>query len=129
MFGSMYITPVTYPSLTHHHRQQPWSSYALHIATLSHSLANDPLLGFLLHHSTTDWDPSHRLLSFRIFFAWLLFTKVVKLLPHFARYPGDICFLPVTILFGYCHGFIKLYALFTLYVVSTKVLSCDIMLT
>jgi len=32
-------------------------------------------------------------------------------MPHFILYPADICFLPVTILFGYFHGFIKLWAI------------------
>ncbi|KAG4419336.1 hypothetical protein IFR04_007484 [Cadophora malorum] len=98
--------------------QTPWSLYALLLATLSHSLITDPLLGFLLHCSTITWDPSHRLLIFCIFALWLLSTKVVKLLPHFALYPRDICFLPVTIIFGYLHGPIKLYAFFTLHVTS-----------
>ena len=102
--------------------QTPWSLYALLLATLSHSLITDPLLGFLLHCSTITWDPSHRLLIFCIFALWLLSTKVVKLLPHFALYPRDICFLPVTIIFGYLHGPIKLYAFFTLHVVSLAML-------
>jgi hypothetical protein len=42
------------------------------------------------------------------------FTKVVKLVGLFRRNPSDIVFLPVSILFGYFHGLIKLYALFTL---------------
>lgn len=42
------------------------------------------------------------------------FTKWVKLLGLFRRNPRDVVFLPVSILFGYFHGFIKLYALFTL---------------
>jgi hypothetical protein len=46
------------------------------------------------------------------------FTKVVKLVGLFRRNPSDIMFLPVSILFGYFHGLIKLYALFTLNEVS-----------
>ena len=46
------------------------------------------------------------------------FTKVVKLMGLFLRNPSDIMFLPVSILFGYFHGFIKLYALFTLKMVG-----------
>jgi hypothetical protein len=41
-------------------------------------------------------------------------TKVVKLAGLFRRNPSDIVFLPVSILFGYFHGLIKLWALFTL---------------
>lgn len=46
------------------------------------------------------------------------FTKVVKLLGLFRRHPRDALFLPVSILFGYLHGFIKLYALCTLNMTS-----------
>jgi hypothetical protein len=47
------------------------------------------------------------------------FTKVVKLVGLFRRNPSDIMFLPVSILFGYFHGLIKLWALFTLKEVNT----------
>lgn len=46
------------------------------------------------------------------------FTKVVKLVGLFRKNPSDIVYLPVSILFGYFHGLIKLYALFTLKHVS-----------
>ncbi len=46
------------------------------------------------------------------------FTKVVKLVGLFRRDPRDILFLPVSIMFGWFHGWIKLYALFTLKMVS-----------
>jgi hypothetical protein len=46
------------------------------------------------------------------------FTKVVKLMGLFKRNPSDVMFLPVSILFGYFHGLIKLYALATLNMVS-----------
>jgi hypothetical protein len=42
------------------------------------------------------------------------FTKVVKLMGLFIRNPSDIMFLPVSVIFGYFHGLIKLYALITL---------------
>jgi hypothetical protein len=46
---------------------------------------------------------------------WMFgFTKWVKLFGLFRRNPRDLIFLPVSIVFGYFHGFIKLYALFTL---------------
>ncbi len=50
-----------------------------------------------------------------IFMAW---TKVIKLVGLFRREPADVIFLPVSILFGYFHGLIKLHALFTLRMVS-----------
>jgi len=121
----MYPILVSYSLLVTYviNRKTPWSLYALLLATLSHSLITDPLLGILLYCSSITWDPSHRLLIFCIFALWLLLSKVVKLVPHFVLYPADICFLPITILFGYFHGFIKLYALFTLHVVSLAMLS------
>lgn len=42
------------------------------------------------------------------------FTKVVKLVGLFRKNPSDIIFLPVSIVFGYFHGLIKLWALCTL---------------
>lgn len=42
------------------------------------------------------------------------FTKVVKLMGLFIRNPSDIMFLPVSVIFGYFHGLVKLYALITL---------------
>lgn len=49
---------------------------------------------------------------------WMLVSKFIKLLGHYIRYPVDFVLLPVSILFGYFHGLIKLYAAFTLNVVS-----------
>jgi hypothetical protein len=48
------------------------------------------------------------------FFTWWLFTKNVKLVALYRRDIRDIRFLPVSILFGWCHGFIKLEAACTL---------------
>lgn len=48
----------------------------------------------------------------------MLFSKVIKLVGLFMREPADLIFLPVSIIFGYFHGFIKLYAGITLRMVS-----------
>lgn len=99
-------------------RAQPWSSYALHLSSLNPpALVNDGLLVYLLYQSVKS-TPADALIvtpptAFVIFFLWLLFTKVVKLLPYFYRYPSDIKLLPVSILFGYFHGFLKAYTLLT----------------
>lgn len=50
--------------------------------------------------------------------AWMTFSKFIKLVTHFVRYPVDILLWPVSILFGWFHGGIKYYALFTLDEVS-----------
>ncbi|KAI3533521.1 glycosyltransferase family 2 [Colletotrichum filicis] len=100
--------------------QQPWCTYALHIATFT-SLAFlfDPLIIFALWKGTADWDAEyrHQALWAQIIFVFG-FTKVVKLVNLFRRNPSDILFLPVSILFGWAHGIIKLYALSTLKMTS-----------
>ncbi|GAP84281.1 putative glycosyltransferase family 2 [Rosellinia necatrix] len=100
--------------------QQPWCSYALHVATFtSLAFVVDPLLLLALWRGTEGWDVDARR---NALWAQLIFlfayTKVIKLVGLFRRQPSDIIFLPVSILFGYFHGFIKLYALFTLNMTS-----------
>ena len=46
---------------------------------------------------------------------FILCTKLVKLIPHFRRYPEDIKFIPASLLFSYAHGFLAIYSLFTLH--------------
>ncbi|KAK3341481.1 nucleotide-diphospho-sugar transferase [Lasiosphaeria hispida] len=96
--------------------QQLWCTYALHLATFtSLAFVTDPLLLYSCWRATEHWASTnrHTLLVAELIFMFC-FTKVVKLVGLFRRNPGDIVFLPVSILFGYFHGFIKVYALFTL---------------
>lgn len=68
-----------------------------------------------LWKGTSDWDPQIRAAAFWTHVVFVFaFTKVVKLMGLFRKHPSDIVFLPVSILFGYFHGLIKLYALCTL---------------
>ncbi|KAI1425795.1 polysaccharide synthase [Xylaria sp. FL1777] len=100
--------------------QQPWCTYALHLATFtSLAFVVDPLLLLWLWWGTEGWDMNARrqLLWSQLIFLFG-YTKVVKLIGLFRRQPSDIKFLPVSILFGYFHGLIKLYALFTLNMTS-----------
>ncbi|KAM7208997.1 Hyaluronan synthase [Naviculisporaceae sp. PSN 640] len=97
-------------------RQQPWCTYALHIATFtSLAFVFDPLLLFSCWWGTEGWSLRERyiLLACEVIFMFC-FTKVVKLVGLFRKNPSDIVYLPVSIVFGYFHGLIKLYALFTL---------------
>ncbi len=106
--------------LTPSPRQQPWCTYALHIATFtSLAFVVDPLLLLSCWWATADWDPSSRSYAFwtQVVFMFA-FTKVIKLMGLFLRNPGDIKYLPISIIFGYLHGLIKLYALCTLKMVS-----------
>ena len=72
-----------------------------------------------LWKGTAEWDPvdRKRALWAQIIFVFA-FTKTVKLWSLFRRNPSDIMFLPASILFGWFHGLIKLYALSTLKMTS-----------
>ncbi|KAI2467085.1 glycosyltransferase family 2 protein [Annulohypoxylon bovei var. microspora] len=100
--------------------QQPWCTYALHIATFtSLAFVVDPLLLISLWRGTEGWDSEARRRWFWAQFIFMFaFTKVVKLIGLFRRNPSDIVFLPVSVIFGYFHGLIKLYALITLNLTS-----------
>lgn len=95
--------------------QQPWSTYALHIATFtSLSFVFDPLIIFLTIKATAPYSSTIQLWALIAQLAFMSASKVVKLIGLFRRDPRDVMFLPVSIIFGYCHGWIKLYSLFTL---------------
>ncbi|KAL5606644.1 hypothetical protein BROUX41_003041 [Berkeleyomyces rouxiae] len=101
--------------------QQPWCTYALHIATFtSLAFVVDPLLIWSSWRATQDWEDRQD----RLYATWALvifmfgFTKVVKLVGLFRRDYNSLVFLPLSIAFGYFHGLIKLHALFTLKMTS-----------
>lgn len=52
--------------------------------------------------------------------ALIFISKWIKFVGHYLRYPVDVLLLPVSILFGYFHGFFKLYAACTLHIVSWR---------
>jgi hypothetical protein len=52
-----------------------------------------------------------------------VFAKTIKLIPHLLRNPGDVRFVPVSILFGYFHNLIKLYGCITVTEVHFSTLS------
>jgi hypothetical protein len=99
-------------------RQQPWCAYALYLATISPpAIIGDGILIFLLSKATQDWEVQSQWHARGALLFWMFISKFVKLLGHFIRYPKDVVLLPVSILFGYFYGFIKVYALFSLNVV------------
>ncbi|RKF54243.1 putative glycosyltransferase family 2 [Erysiphe neolycopersici] len=100
-------------------KQQIWCTYALHIATFtSLSFVFDPLIIYLAIKASSslpgNW--SQCAITFQCIF--MLWTKIIKLVGLFSREPLDIIFLPVSILFGYFHGLIKVYALLSLRMTS-----------
>ncbi|KAL4951808.1 nucleotide-diphospho-sugar transferase [Aspergillus filifer] len=96
------------------HRQL-WSAYAVHMTTLSPpALLGDLALIFLCHKTTSTWSEEAHIWAMSSLGAWMFVSKFIKLLGHYIRFPVDWVFLPVSILFGYFHGAIKMYAVMTL---------------
>ena len=96
-------------------RQQPWSTYAVHQTTLTHwALSSDFLLVYLCFKMTSPWDDESQWFAMILLFVWMLTSKFIKLLGHYIRYPADFLLLPVSIAFGYLHGFIKVKAMVSL---------------
>jgi hypothetical protein len=60
--------------------------------------------------SSPSWERS---LLWALFLGHYVFSKTVKLIPHLLRNPGDVRFVPVSVLFGYFHNLIKLYGCIT----------------
>nr|POE89749.1 hypothetical protein CFP56_20218 [Quercus suber] len=91
-----------------------WGFYVIYFGQYqSPSFAFDGILATLLHQAMKPY-PDHALTAFLLLGLWLIFTKIMKVIPHFIRHPADIRFIPVSILFGYLHGLISVYARFTL---------------
>lgn len=99
--------------------RQPWSTYAVHLTTLSPpALLGDCLLIYLCHKATESLDGDIHWWAMRALGIWMFISKFIKLLGHYRRYPADFLLLPVSILFGYFHGAIKIYAAVTLNVTA-----------
>ncbi|ODH50513.1 hypothetical protein GX48_03331 [Paracoccidioides brasiliensis] len=99
--------------------RQPWSTYAVYLTTLSPpALVGDLALVVFCYYGTKDWDECSRMFTLKALALWMFVSKFIKLLGHYIRNPADFLLLPVSILFGYFHGLIKLYAAFTLDVLT-----------
>lgn len=124
MCGLPCLTP-SCSLLTIINSRQPWCTYALHIATFtSLAFVMDPFIPFALWKATANFDLAIRqsLVIAQLVFVFG-FTKIVKLWGLFRRHPSDILYLPLSVVFGYFHGLIKLYALFTLNMVCLRLTS------
>lgn len=87
----------------------------MHLTTLSPAaFVGDVALIWLLWVGTSDWPDDQATLARQALLSWMLFSKFIKLVTHFVRYPVDIFLWPISILFGWCHGIIKFYAMVTL---------------
>ncbi len=93
-------------------RRHPWSVYAVYFTGLvNFALFNDGAMIYLLSKSDYSvWLPA--------LVAWILVSKLIKLVPYFARNPRDLVFFPTYVFFAYLHSFIKLFALITVWSVA-----------
>lgn len=103
----------------HAYSRHPYSTYAVFTTTLfPPAIIIDGLLFFCLHRALT----KDRLVLFGstyrttmcFFFAFWFISKWVKSIGHYSRYPSDMLLIPVSILFGWFHGIIKIKAFFTM---------------
>lgn len=100
----------------------PWSTYAVFQTTITQwASAYDFTLFYAFYQASAEVGyPLNSLqwwsvVAWSIFVGHWLFSKSIKLVPHFFRNPQDLRYLPVSILFGYFHNFIKLWGLLTLH--------------
>lgn len=74
----------------------------------------DVALAWLLYAGTSEWPVEQATLTIQALLMWMFFSKFIKLITHFVRYPVDVFLWPVSIVFGWLHGIIKFYACVTL---------------
>jgi len=112
--------------LPYHCRKYPWSLYAVFQTTITQwAFLYDGLLAASFYcalseagyHGASD-ETSHAEkrelnLLWALFLGYWLFSKTIKLVPHLLRNPGDVRFVPMSVLFGYFHNLIKLYGFIT----------------
>ncbi|KAF9872281.1 glycosyltransferase family 2 [Colletotrichum karsti] len=93
-------------------KRMPWSYFNVYVAGMvNFALFWDAMIVCSFYNS---WF-CHSLFSSEM--GWLLgfifFTKVIKIWPHFVRYPQDLPLVIFQILFAYAHSIIKFWALIT----------------
>jgi hypothetical protein len=109
-------------------RNYPWSLYAVFQTTITQwASLYDGVLVFFFYRAMVEAgyypgpgeEQVHsdyrqaRTLPWALFLGHMVFSKTIKLVPHLLRNPGDVRFVPVSIVFGYLHNLIKLYAVLT----------------
>ncbi|KAL5378914.1 hypothetical protein PMIN02_011082 [Paraphaeosphaeria minitans] len=102
----------------------PWSMYAVFQTTITQwAFLYDCTLvalfycamkeaGYQAEELYAEYERTRTLL-WALFLGHMVFSKTIKLVPHLLRNPGDVRFVPVSILFGYLHNLIKLYGCIT----------------
>ncbi|KIW14134.1 hypothetical protein PV08_06915 [Exophiala spinifera] len=93
-------------------RRYSWGTYSLYLSGfVNYGLPPDIMLWRLWLRIAPPDEKQWRWVAW--FLIWWLFAKIAKRLPLFCENWRDVVFLPVAILWGWCHDFIKLYALMT----------------
>lgn len=91
----------------------------MQLTTLSPpALIGDACLWLFLYWGTLEWSMADRQMAYSALAVFMTFSKFIKLVTHFVRYPVDIFLWPVSVLFGWYHGVIKWHAMFTVTEVS-----------
>ncbi|KAH9901785.1 nucleotide-diphospho-sugar transferase [Xylariomycetidae sp. FL2044] len=97
-------------------RRYPWTTYAALLASFTNfALFYDAALMYALYYHTSFGRNATAMVAMASF---IFVTKILKLLPHFWRHPRDVAFFPGYVIFAYYHSLLKLYALFTFYVIA-----------
>ncbi|KAI0431143.1 putative polysaccharide synthase Cps1 [Xylaria sp. FL1042] len=92
-----------------------WGFYYIYVGQFqSPAILIDVLLLMFLSLALEGASSGTAILAYAVLVAWIFFTKIMKLIPHFWKYPSDMKFIPLSILFSYIHGAINFYALWTL---------------
>ena len=96
-----------------------WGLYVIYLGQFqTPALLIDALQFVLLSMASKHCAGHGQAIALAVLFAWILFTKIVKMLPHLSRHPEDFRCLPKLFMFSYIHGFINIYALCTLHVTA-----------
>ncbi|ORY14153.1 polysaccharide synthase Cps1p [Clohesyomyces aquaticus] len=100
----------------HMWRNYPWSLYAVFQTTITQwAFPIDCVLFACCYLALSEVDCVHwpHTLLWAVFIGHCIFSKTIKLMPHLLRNPGDVRFVPLSVLFGYFHNLIKLYGCIT----------------
>ncbi|KAK5740644.1 hypothetical protein LTR17_004449 [Elasticomyces elasticus] len=86
-----------------------WGFYVIYVGSYqTPALVIDGMLVYLLSGAVQGSEYART--AYISLIAWILFSKVIKMIPHFLRYPQDMMYIPIMILFSYLHGIINIYA-------------------
>jgi cellulose synthase/poly-beta-1,6-N-acetylglucosamine synthase-like glycosyltransferase len=90
--------------------RHPWTSYAMFVSLLFNiSILYEPLLFLCLYKSGFATRETYLGLAFL-----LVVSKLLKPWSYLRRNPDDLCWVVPGVLFGYAHGLLRIYALFTM---------------